>query len=1098
MKRFSCWIPAAFFWVAACLSAGASMAAMDLDDIQGVWRTTKGDLDLRLQDSSTTGTYAREGGTLAGELKGDTLAGYWTENTSAHRCSSPKNGSYYWGRFRFRFTNNDRFEGVWGHCENPSEAPWDGEKILPQGPKQGALGENDVRKAGILWKEGEQLQLQDRFGEALEKYKSGLALKDDPVIAERVRKLEKYLAVTGQPPGQPAQETASGSARHVARESSGKPTEAVKASWFRRGQSNDGRVDPAEVRVDLRRLHDKTVFAERDPVTVKVDSAEVVIPPEIMEKPEVLVLARAVSPAPLPVKGLEAVVTWQVSLGEHHVFDKPLTLRFQLPPETVQRAAQRNQPLAAMYFHETARAWVYTPVSYDAETGQVEIRTRHLTLLTIVLRPVNNLIHDAVYTDHFALFYSKETILTDTEVNEGRWSDKLVNDLESNGEPIGLAHQVDSETIVVEGRNDVPTYIVYMAKALEYAWHRYKDLGFNVPEWTRTDIYVGVNSPLSDENHRGKLLGTIEITPTATWRPTTLRANSAHEFFHTVQAEYLGMAIMSMNYRTWWLEALAEFAPRTVWGLTVAQKGMQSDFFKLPLTTVDGYHEYACSQFVRFMVSQKGIDFRELTVETLSVPSGLLAMEEISAPDFALFKKLLGVDHPFETYTVMVTCGMIDRFLRARGTTLADAYAEFVAWALLDDTCKKLVSDSSQLLDLAAQYHTIGGLALDDEKIEGILKTSAHGTADIWALSVENPIAEKEEKPPARRVTVEVEGDVASLTRVNAYVLKDNNRSAAGAKPAASLSGANPSAEISVGAGDMLYLVAANSSDKAAEVKVRVLSNLDFRIEPAAAENPEALKEATFHALADVVPKDIEPDQLKVRWRPVPGIQKETPVVRKNGRFTSQYSHAWPDSGDYTLRADLLANDKPIAAAQLPIRVNKGREPGITLEARNITVPAGKDFTVSASVANVPKGATYTWQIDNHQAKETTAPQAVFMLPSSGTCRISVQMITSEGRVVAFDKATLTVEGGGDVVWVEDSYKLPDGSLVVVKKYQVFRGTLIKHGQWMHFYPEGPHAGALKERRTYEQNVRRKSEEFHPDGKPQQIAHFDEKERYHG
>ncbi|MFP3937340.1 MAG: toxin-antitoxin system YwqK family antitoxin [Phycisphaerae bacterium] len=868
-----------------------------------------------------------------------------------------------------------------------------------------------------------------------------------------------------------------------------------EASWFRRTKPGSAHVEPDDVAVELRPLYSSPVEPADSDVTVKVEGAEVVIPAGVIDRRQSLVIARAVEPAELPVQGFEAVGTWQVSLGERSVFDKPLTLRFRLPQRAAEPARRRPQPLAAMYYHPSARAWVYTPVTYDPATSHAEIRTRHLTLLTIVLRPVNNLVHDAVYTDHFAIFYSKEDILTDTEVNEGMWSDKLVTDLNKHGEPVGLARQVDAKTIEVEGRNDVPTYIVYLAKALEYAWHRYKDQGLELPEWTRTDIYVGVNSPLSDENHRGKLLGTIEITPSSTWRPSTVRVASAHEFFHTVQAEYLGLAVMSMNYRTWWLEALAEFAPRTVWGQTVPQKGMKPNFFKLPLPTVDDSHEYGCSQFVRFLVSKKGISFTELTTGTLNIPSGILAMEEISAPDFALFNKLLGVEQPFDDYTVMATCGMIDRLLRKEGTTLADAYAEFVAWAMFDDACGALVSDGDQLLSLAAGHHTIGGLALNDEKVEQVLKTEPHGTADVWALAVENPPASA--KRPPRKVTVEVDGEVPPLSRLNVYVLKDNARLTGGKRPDASLSGPDPSADVAVGARDMLYIVSANNSNKPAEVKVRVLGGLDFRIEPADADDLEVREEMTFQAVSDSLPKDIPPSRLKVRWTPVFGVREESPVETVGAGFVSDYTYAWLHKGDYTLRAELLDDGKPIADASVPVKVAMTDEPSVTLEARSITVPAGKEFSISATTANAPAGSTYQWQINNNKTVKTTEPQCSFTLPSAGECKITVKMIAPEGRVVAGDTASLTVEPGEDLVWIEEHHQR-DGEKILARRYQVFRGTFIKHGQWLEYYTDGKHDGALKARKTFEHSTCRKSETFYADGQPLQIAHFDEQGRYHG
>ena len=880
----------------------------------------------------------------------------------------------------------------------------------------------------------------------------------------------------------------------VSAEPAGEPT------WFRRGRGADRVVEPEAVQVQLETLYDKPVAPAETDVTVRAGDAEVVIAPGTIQEPQTLVIAKAKAPAALPVEGLDAVASWKVALGDSHVFARPLTLRFQLPAEVAEKAKQKRQPIAAMHYNPAARAWVYTPVAFDAETGRASIRTRHLTLFTIVLRPVNNLIHDTVYTDHFAIFYTKKDILADTEISEEQWAKKLVAEVDGQTgatDAMGMARQVDDQTIEVEGRTDVPMYIVYLAKALEYGWHRYKGQGLDVPEYTRTDIYVGVNSPLSDENHRGKLLGTIEITPSSTWRPASMRVATAHEFFHAVQAEYLGLAVMSMNYRGWWLEALAEFAPKTVWGDTVSQKGMKANFLKLPLPTMDDSHEYGCSHLVRFLVNKKGIGFRELTEGTLDVPAGILAMEEASAPDFAVFNKLLGFDAPFEDYTAAATCGMIDRFLRQRGSTLADAYAEFAAWALFDAGCRALVPDGTELLRLAAGHHTPGGLALNDEKIEQTLETLPHGTADIWAVSVENPVAEASADRPPRKVTVEVDGEVPALTRLEAFVLKDQQRPAGGLKPAASLKGSNPTADVAVGAKDMLYIVSTNAAYKPAAVTVRVLGGLDFRIEPAEVDTLEPKQEVAFRAVSDSLPKTLLPSRLEVRWTPVSGTRETTAVRARGAGFESKYEYAWLFKGDYVLLAELLDDGKRIATAKVAVKVAPANEPSITLEARSITVPAGKEFSISAAVANAPKGATYQWKVNYNKAIETRSPQCRFTLPSAGEARLKVKMIDGDRGVVASDTCSLTVEPGTDLVWIED-HTTRNGEKLLRRRYQVFRGTYTKHGQWLEYYCDGKHDGTLENRKTFDHNVCLKSESFYPDGSPKQIEHFNKEGKRHG
>ena len=85
----------------------------------------------------------------------------------------------------------------------------------PEASKPGpnALGGNvpagSEAAARELWKEAERRQLEQDYAGALEKYREGLKLHPDKAVSDRVRKLEKYVALTNTAkqtgPGAPAQ-----------------------------------------------------------------------------------------------------------------------------------------------------------------------------------------------------------------------------------------------------------------------------------------------------------------------------------------------------------------------------------------------------------------------------------------------------------------------------------------------------------------------------------------------------------------------------------------------------------------------------------------------------------------------------------------------------------------------------------------------------------------------------------------------------------------------------------------------------------------------------------------------------------------------------
>lgn len=96
-------------------------------NIGGAWKTSEGDLFLNHAGENVTGIYTKDNGEVVGRFRGNVLTGYWIENASNRRCSSPKNGRYYWGRLRLAFMGN-KFQGVWGYCEDEPRQSWTGQR----------------------------------------------------------------------------------------------------------------------------------------------------------------------------------------------------------------------------------------------------------------------------------------------------------------------------------------------------------------------------------------------------------------------------------------------------------------------------------------------------------------------------------------------------------------------------------------------------------------------------------------------------------------------------------------------------------------------------------------------------------------------------------------------------------------------------------------------------------------------------------------------------------------------------------------------------------------------------------------------------------
>lgn len=96
-------------------------------NIVGVWSTTEGEINFRQQGNRVNGRYSKDNGEVVGSISNRMLRGYWIEDNSNRRCSSAKNGRYYWGVVEFQF-EGDRFNGRWGYCNDAPTSSWSGQR----------------------------------------------------------------------------------------------------------------------------------------------------------------------------------------------------------------------------------------------------------------------------------------------------------------------------------------------------------------------------------------------------------------------------------------------------------------------------------------------------------------------------------------------------------------------------------------------------------------------------------------------------------------------------------------------------------------------------------------------------------------------------------------------------------------------------------------------------------------------------------------------------------------------------------------------------------------------------------------------------------
>ena len=70
-----------------------------------------------------------EGGMISGIMNNNVLSGYWYQTSpTPSKCKRKIHGTHYWGKYRFKFTSDSRFTGLWNYCGKPVSSRWNGVK----------------------------------------------------------------------------------------------------------------------------------------------------------------------------------------------------------------------------------------------------------------------------------------------------------------------------------------------------------------------------------------------------------------------------------------------------------------------------------------------------------------------------------------------------------------------------------------------------------------------------------------------------------------------------------------------------------------------------------------------------------------------------------------------------------------------------------------------------------------------------------------------------------------------------------------------------------------------------------------------------------
>lgn len=112
-------------------------------NVSGSYDSSEGAVTLQQSGDRVLGRYSQDNGELTGLLFGNIFEGFWIENSSDRRCSTPKNGRYHWGRATFEFTSSG-FSGTWGYCNDVPNRGWSGSRTTGGYPSLPPQAANDA------------------------------------------------------------------------------------------------------------------------------------------------------------------------------------------------------------------------------------------------------------------------------------------------------------------------------------------------------------------------------------------------------------------------------------------------------------------------------------------------------------------------------------------------------------------------------------------------------------------------------------------------------------------------------------------------------------------------------------------------------------------------------------------------------------------------------------------------------------------------------------------------------------------------------------------------------------------------------------------
>ncbi|WP_205243936.1 TolB family protein [Desulfobulbus alkaliphilus] len=392
---------------------------------------------------------------------------------------------------------------------------------------------------------------------------------------------------------------------------------------------------------------------------------KITIPGNTLQHEETITIA-SVTDAPAPPPFAQRLNTFKITVGDQVYFKEPLWIEVAYDQERLPTDLAPIHALKVSYWDTLLEMWVESPVWVDETNHRLLFPTHHLTDWAIDV--VGSDGH--IYNDFFSMHYSLEELKT----FEARYGDhafagssyvqavfNTLNDARKIYEQAGF-RELEKIRAVTRTSQHISGYAAAHGVLPQTLENR------------RYNVYL-TGSSLDSDASRGKYTGAITI-PIDPFDGVN-RFQIAHELFHNIQSRYYTMIGMTelgvplttapsttLLARQWWLEGTADYAagriaypvngqPNPLMGGTIEPRFLEKPLTHSPSALAfwrrADHHSYNCAWFFEYLVTHKGLPFREM------------------------FETVASYHNP-SVYS------NLSRYIASKNLHINDVYTEFVLW----------------------------------------------------------------------------------------------------------------------------------------------------------------------------------------------------------------------------------------------------------------------------------------------------------------------------------------------------------------------------------------------------------------------------------